>query len=758
VLAAGGSFAVETKVLRDDAFADFSRGETTGTEILAEGKIRIGPLPRRLAKTDDAIAWKVALDRYDRNIFFATGHEGKVWRLDDKGRLELWADLDEVEATAICVDLTGGVLVGASPGGKIYRIVQAGKPELFFDTKEQHVWDLIFDRNGVLYAATGIQGKIFRIRGPNDGEVYYDSPATNVMGLALDSRGALLAATQGKACVFRIPRANTASVLYAASEDECRALTVDGQGNIYAAVNSARVASVLEKLRDERAAAPAGAAAAASAGAQQQAAGTRTEALREALASMTASLAGLGGQSTVVKIEPSGFASTFWNAPEAPIHALVADPSGNGVYVAAGSQGKIYRLRSDTNYSIVGDVEEQSALSFTAHNGTIYFACANRAAVYALGERQTTSGLYASRPLNAGSIVAWGNLMVEGEVPSGAHVGLQVRTGNTPDPTDRTWSEWRDAKPAGDSLWTAGTAVAQYLQYRLTLTASPTGDSPLIDALQFFYVQRNAPPVLKSVRIEKVGGEATPPAAQPQPSSTPRPDPSAAAQRPDGAAQPRAAGAMEAILTAMASARQESAAQAPSQPPASTLGAPSNSNKFNVIWEATDPNGDKLLYEIGLKGEDETVWKVLEKEYSNTRYTLDASSMADGRYRIRIVASDRPQNPDDRATSAAIESRVFAIDNTPPAISGLQAKKLASNRWEISAQARDAISILASASYSVDLDTTWFALLPEDAIFDSEAESFRFVVEPEKQAAEHIVRLRVVDREGNAQVEKIVLK
>ncbi len=748
------AFGVETKVLRDDSFADLSRGETTGTEILAEGKIRMGPLPKRLVKTDDALAWKVALDRYDKNIFFATGHEGKVWRLDEKNQLEVWADLDEVEATAITVDATGGVLVGASPSGKIYRIVKAGKPELFFETKELYIWDLIFDREGVLYAATGPNGKIFRIRGPNDGEVYYDTPATNVMGLAFDSQGTLLAATQGKGYVFRIPKANQGTVLYAATEDECRALTVDHDGNIYVAINSARVASVLEKLREERASAQA---AAQTQSPNQQPAG-RPDAVREALAAMTASLASLGGQSTVVRIEPSGFASTFWNATDAPIHALVADPAGQGIYVAAGSGGKIYRLMGDTNYSLVADVEEQSALSFTSHNGQLYFACVTRAAIYALGERQTTSALFASRPLNAGSIVAWGNFMLEAETPSDSKIEVEVRAGNTPDPADNTWGEWLKAKQVSDSHWSVGAIVGQYLQYRLRLTANSKGKSPVIDALQFFYVQRNAPPILKSVRVEKVGGEAPPPPTQPQPSSTASGAASSGAQRPDSPPA-RLGGALESLIAAATGARPEAPSQPQAaQPPAAALGAASNSNKFTVSWDATDPNGDKLVYEISLKGEDESNWKNLEKQFSATRYTLDTSSMADGLYRVRITASDRPQNPDDRASTTSLMSRVFAIDNTPPVISEFQAKKVGPNRWEIVAKASDALSMLASASYCIDLDTTWYALLPEDGIFDATSETFRFIVEPREKAEEHLLRLRVMDREGNARVAKILLR
>lgn len=738
--------AVDTKVLRDDTFSDFNQGESTGTELLAEGKLRIGARPKRLARTEDAIAWKIALDRYDRNLFFSTGHEGKVWRLDPTGQLELWADLEEIEATAITVDFTGAVLVGTSPGGKIYRIVRAGKPELFFDTKEQYVWDLIFDRDGVLYAATGTSGRIFRIRGPNNGEIYHETGATNVMGLAFDSDGRLLAATQGKGLVLRIPKARTASVLYAATEDECRSLTVDPLGNIYVAVNSARLPGVLDPLREERSAsAKQGATASPS---SPPSAPRPPEVVRQVLAAMAATLANLGGQSSVVRIERSGFASTFWTAQEAPIHALVADPTGHGILVAAGSRGKIYRLLGDTNFSLVADVEEQSAFSFTSHNGTIYFATANRAAVYALGDRETTRALFGSRPINAGSIVAWGNVLLEGDIPNGTSIDLFVRTGNTPDPTDRTWSQWNKAQELAGGFWSIDQPVAQYLQYRLEMTSTREQASPLVDALQFFYVQRNAAPVLKSIKVEKVGGEAAAPPTPQQPTSVPAPSPASSGSP--------AAAAREAFLAAIGAPRQE---PQPQSTPiiASALGAPSNSTKFNISWEATDPNGDKLVYRIAFKAEDEKLWKTLEKEFSSTRYTLDSSLLADGRYQILVEASDRPQNPDDRAATATIVSRTFVVDNSPPEVTDFAAEKVGSHRWEIKAVARDALSIVASASYCIDTEETWYALLPEDGIFDNQRESFRFRVTPTERLGEHVLRLRVADREGNARVVKLAL-
>ena len=80
-----------------------------------------------------------------------------------------------------------------------------------------------------------------------------------------------------------------------------------------------------------------------------------------------------------------------------------------------------------------------------------------------------------------------------------------------------------------------------------------------------------------------------------------------------------------------------------------------------------------------------------------TRSTIsfDSTAFADGDYRIRITASDAPSNTPEDALTTQEESDPFTIDNTPPAISNLQA---AGNvvKWH----AADALSTIYKAEYS----------------------------------------------------------
>lgn len=705
-VALGTALAVETQTLRDDTFADFNQGVSTGTELLADGRVQPGPRAILREKSDEGVIWDIAVDHADGTVFYATGHSGKVFRLQKNGKLDLWADLAEVQATALAIDPKGGLLIGASPGGKIYRVTEKGKPQLFFETKEKYVWDMIFDRNGMLYAATGTEGRIFRIRAERNGEVYYDSEATNVMDLAFDSSGNLLAATQGKGYVLRVSEPNNGYVLYASSQDEVRALTVDAHGNIYAAANASRVSSVLDK--------------------------TTTGTFGSSLT----------GKAQIVQVQPSGFVANFLAVPEGPVHDLLADDATSSVLIAAGNNGKIYRASiADGNYSVAADVDEPLVTALAAGDKGALIGTANKAVVYELEtSAPLTSGLFASRAHNAKSTVQWGNLVFDGEIANEDDLLIETRGGNTPEPTDSTWSRWTEAEQVAPNIRRIATPVSQYLQYRITLKPGADETVPFIDSVQVFYVEKNAPPVLKKIEVAKVAG-----------------NPAAAAAAAAAVARLQREAENKSDESSEDAARLARAAQAAASQNASKATL-QNSQKLNITWSAEDPNNDRLRYDLYYKGEDEAVWKLIEEHMTAVRHQFSTEAIPDGQYRFRVEATDRFDNQETSASTVSMTSRVFTVDNSSPEISDITARKNGSNTYEITATATDKTSIISAAEYNLNAADEWRTLAPQDGIFDFHTEKFQFSVTPEKEQAEHTLSIRVYDREGNSRVEKILLR
>lgn len=719
---AATAFAVETRSLSDDTFSDFNKGVSTGTELLAEGRIQLGSRAVSVQKTDDGVVWDLAISADDGAIYYATGHSGKVYRKPASGKQELWADLTEVEATALALAPDGTLYIGASPGGKIYSVQEKGNPKIFYETGEKYVWDLAIGKDGALYAATGTNGKIFRITEESKSKkaVYFDSDATNVMDLGFDNDGNLLACTQGKAYLIRISEANKGYILYAASQDELRSLTVDRAGNIYVAANSARISSVFDKKS------------------------TSTEDKDFG--------AKLSGSGIVAQVHPNGFVNGLWAAPEGPIHALVIDNATSSILAAAGKNGKLYRVSAaDASYSVVTDIDEPMITALAKADKGFILGSANKAAIYSLETSASqTSGEFASRALDADSTVFWGNLMYNGELSDETKLTWETRTGNTPEPSDGTWSKWMPAESIGDRIVKTASPVAQYLQYKITITGGDPGDS-FVDSVRVFYVEKNVPPVIKKIEVKKVPG--SPAAAQAAALAAAAAKMQASASSGDDGKAEQASS--EAAKAASAAAR---AAQAAVTAKAASGADLQNSQKINIAWSAADPNGDKLRYNLYYKGEDEHVWKQVEDNITASNHQFSTEAIPDGKYRFKLEATDRYENQATSASTVQIISPIYTVDNSAPEIAEIKATHTGANTYEITASASDKTSVLAAAEYNLNAADEWLPLAPVDGIFDFPKEQFKFQVTPEKVQPEHTLSIRVYDHEGNSRVEKALLR
>jgi hypothetical protein len=100
-----------------------------------------------------------------------------------------------------------------------------------------------------------------------------------------------------------------------------------------------------------------------------------------------------------------------------------------------------------------------------------------------------------------------------------------------------------------------------------------------------------------------------------------------------------------------------------------------------------------------------------------TQINFDTSQLPDGRYELRLVASDATDNPEQALTSAK-EGVEFDIDNTPPSI------EIGQSGGDVVVRVRDERSPVGKVEYSIDAER-WIPILPDDGIADSRDESFR---------------------------------
>jgi hypothetical protein len=143
--------------------------------------------------------------------------------------------------------------------------------------------------------------------------------------------------------------------------------------------------------------------------------------------------------------------------------------------------------------------------------------------------------------------------------------------------------------------------------------------------------------------------------------------------------------------------------------------------------------------------EGETTWKPLKRALTDPIYVWDTTSVPNGTYVVKIVASDAPANPPGAALSGERESRAFDIDNTPPTIE-VNGTRRDGTRTVVTFTVKDAFSPVQRVEYSLDGDR-WRPIYPKDGIADSPVEEFELAVDAD--TAERAVILRAVDAMNN---------
>ena len=174
-----------------------------------------------------------------------------------------------------------------------------------------------------------------------------------------------------------------------------------------------------------------------------------------------------------------------------------------------------------------------------------------------------------------------------------------------------------------------------------------------------------------------------------------------------------------------------------------------------ISWQADDPDGDRLVYSVYFRGEEEREWKLLRSNLFENTLNLDAEVLADGRYYFRVVASDRPSNPQPQARDNDLISAPVLIDNTPPVIRVTNSRRAESN-LELTVEAADQTSTLRRCEYSLDAGP-WFPVEAADGVTDSATETFRIQID-NLRPGEHLVVVRVYDAAGNAGLAKVVTR
>lgn len=687
--------------------AEFLKGDVESLSVDSQGRLVLGPATELVYETSAPFLWSMIAGS-DGSLFVGTGNEGKVFRIDPQGKGSIFFDPPELEVHALAPAPNGGLYVASSPDGRIYKVDRDGKNTVFFDPDDKYIWSLAADSKGNLFAGTGEHGVIYKITPDGTGTRFYETKATHATALAFDKAGNLLVGTESPGRVLRIDPDGKAFVLLDSPYTEVRALHFDEKGMLYVVALSGRSSGgAPPAIPDDRSPLSSG------------------DAGRTPVASVSAEITSVSivdvsgaapsGGSTrenrraskgaIYRIAPDGLWDAIWESRDDAPYDLTFAPDG-ALIVGTGNKGKIYRLDGDPVRPML--LARASAQQITAFHkdarGRLYYATANPGKLFRLSTERTTRGTYESEPHDAQIVSTWGTLSWHGVASADNQIEVFTRSGNTETP-DETWSPWSTAYKLPD-----GSAItspkARYLQWRAVLTGKGAG--PVLTSVTAAYLQRNLRPQVRSITIHPPG---------------------IVFQKPFTTGEPDLAGFDDQTTP---DRRLASAAMIAQQGPANTasLGRRTYQKGLQtLVWKADDENDDDLMYDVLYRREGETGWKTLRRAVSEPILVWDTTTVPNGTYFVKIVASDLPSNPAGLALTGELDSPALEIDNTPPAIA-IQSVKFEAGRTTVVFDAKDDHSPIQRVEFSLD-GQRWRAVFPKDGVADSKDEHYELVLEGE---------------------------
>jgi sugar lactone lactonase YvrE len=586
----------------------------------------------------------------------------------------------------------GSVLLGTGNDGKILR-VDGKKVSTFAETKQLLVTTLVAGPGGDVFAGTLPDAKIFRVDAAGKAKEFAKlDGAEHIWALLWDAKkNALVAATGPNGKLFRVPLSGKAEVLYDGDAAHLMSLARDKDGALYVGTsNTAQVIRVTEGKPAETV---------------YDFPGTEITALAvqsgELLVAANAFDEGRGG----------GAADDAKDSKKKDVPA--GPKSGDGQIwrvSAAGVADRVFELKKDFFTEVAFDADG-AFFAATGKDGKVIRVLADRSfsTWLDLNERQVLA-FELSGP--APYVVASDSAALYWVKTAGASKGLwtsEVLDGGARSRFgELTWRasgevsmETRSGnteKP--DATWSAWSAplsaagpVRSPAARYLQIRAKITNPNTALFAVTAYYLRDNQRAVIESLGVEVRGAD----------------------KDKDGAAPPKA------------------------------------SSVYKLTWKVENPDGDPLRYYLRFRSEGQrTLRSILPPQQilTQTTYDWETNSIPDGFYVVELEASDELTNPRELASSTKRSSEPILIDNHAPVIDALAVEGDA-----VRGRATDSLGPIQKLEYAVN-GGPWTVFFPEDDLFDTRTESFRFTVP--KIGPDPIVAVRATDAAGNTATREVV--
>lgn len=671
------------------AFNDWIGSDAKGVRINADGSLRLAPNLRRVAQIPEGVIWAAVGDGTG-GAYLSAGTEGKIFRYFN-GQVR---PLAQVKGGIVFAMAKHGqdLIVAPSGEGKLFRVSPNGDVKPFADIDAKLVWAIAAQGTDFLVAGAGEKGAILLLAREGNSRTVVELPEeTAFTALVPDGHGNWCLGTHGRGLVIRYTSAGgdgKLETLLATGFEEVRTLLVNESDIVVGVTNGLASRYVMGNL--ER---------------------------REGYLSEP----GTTTKGAVIRLDRNHVPETLWSSNNSQVFSLAAWK--DQILVGTGNRSRIFsipindKLRDKDPFSALQDLGTGQASAFVSAGSDLMVVGSNPAELHLLSEVQATEGTLESRVLKGLPIADWGRAYLEASTPSGTSVELQCRVGPTETP-DGTWTAWTPPLQSGER---PNLKPTRYAQFRLRLTSSRGGATPLVESVKIHWANRNLAPIWEGVEIMPPGLVITRNAPQ------------------DDIGIERVPMETQKLIPALGYSGTEKRSF--------RRGAQA------FVFKVNDPNGDTLSFRLRLIPEKGSPIE-LEKVWKERFFTFDTLPVPDGKYRLEATVSDAPSQPFNQALSNTWRTTPFVIDHTPPVLTEVMAQT-EGDSVRVRFLARDESSVLKEASVSADGDG-WLQVAPEDRVFDAKEERFDVLIPREKLHGDRIL-VRAVDLNNNEQTAAVLI-
>ncbi len=638
-------------------------------------------------------------------------------------KVDDFSKIDEARIWALVEDSEGNIYAGTGNEGKIYKISADGQNfSLYYDSPEVEIYSLAIGADGTLYAGTGPDGLIYKITDESTPpETILKEGDKYVWSMHLDDAGNLFAVTGLEGKIYKITPDSEVNVLFDAEEKNIVSL-VAYEGGFYAGSSGN---GIIYKISDD------GTANVVYQAKEKDVRNLVIDSEGNVYATLVTSVPidrsgrsarpsrgpsvpspqapGSGppqeNKSFIYRIHPDGTVVQIWNSPEPLISSIVLIDNTR-LLVGTGDNGKLFHVETQTGeFAEIGKCSSEDVVAIyrTQHSDDMktILAAGNPGKLFQLTSDFVEEGTIESSVHNAQSLSRWGKLSWEADVPEGTSISFATRSGNTRKPDD-TWNAWSDELMTSEGSQIPN-ADAQYIQWRAKFTTTDPAKSPTLKKVVLASAQTNVAPRITGISVGASGRNPS------QRSSAGPPSPSNAGRSASAAASPK---------------------------------------RWKIEWQVSDANKDTLQFTVYYKGVAEENWQLLKKELMVPSYEWDITAIADGKYELKVVATDKLSNPVGWAKSSDKVSAPFTIDNTDPHIGKINIEANGNGTYKITCPVSDVMNTVQKAVYKIDNDEQWKVIFPDDGIFDSKEEQLLLETGKLSDGA-HSITIRVTDKAQN---------